>query len=39
LSRGLVARFDCADARRDLGWQPTSDGEKFRRDAILVHAS
>ncbi|MCW3476890.1 NAD-dependent epimerase/dehydratase family protein [Limobrevibacterium gyesilva] len=38
LSRGMQARFDCADAVRDLGWQPVSDTELFRRRAILVHA-
>ena len=25
-SRGLVATFDCSDAQRDLGWQPTRTG-------------
>jgi nucleoside-diphosphate-sugar epimerase/predicted dehydrogenase len=38
LSRGMAASFDCADAKRDLNWQPTADAEKFRRDAIAVHA-
>jgi predicted dehydrogenase/nucleoside-diphosphate-sugar epimerase len=37
LSRGLVARFDCSDAKRDLGWQPVSDAAEFARQAIAVH--
>jgi len=39
LSRGLVAPFDCADAKRDLGWSPVADEAEFRRRAILVHVS
>ena len=39
LSRGMTASFDCSDARRDLGWQPTADAGKFRHDAIAIHAS
>ena len=39
LSRGLKAEFDCSDAMRDLGWQPTNDRETFIRRAILVHAA
>jgi nucleoside-diphosphate-sugar epimerase/predicted dehydrogenase len=39
LSRGMAATFDCADARRDLGWQPTADAEAFRRKAITIHAA
>lgn len=38
LSRGMTARFDCSDAKRDLGWTPVADREEFRRLAILVHA-
>jgi predicted dehydrogenase/nucleoside-diphosphate-sugar epimerase len=37
LSRGLMARFDCSDAKRDLAWQPVSDHATFIRDAIAVH--
>jgi predicted dehydrogenase/nucleoside-diphosphate-sugar epimerase len=39
LSRGLKAEFDCSDAMRDLGWQPTNDHGVFIRRAILVHAA
>jgi hypothetical protein len=28
-SRGLSAQFDCTDAKRDLGWAPESDRERF----------
>lgn len=38
LSRGLTSRFDCSDAKRDLGWRPVGDPEVFRRKAILIHA-
>ncbi|MBO0710165.1 MAG: Gfo/Idh/MocA family oxidoreductase [Acetobacteraceae bacterium] len=38
LSRGLRARFDCDDAKRDLGWSPVADPARFRERAILVHA-
>ncbi len=38
LSRGLTATFDCDDAKRDLGWSPVADPERFRERAILVHA-
>ena len=37
LSRGMKARFDCTDARHDLGWHPSADPEHFRQRAILVH--
>ena len=37
LSRGMNATFDCADAKRDLGWRPMADEGKFRRRAVLVH--
>jgi predicted dehydrogenase len=36
-SRGLLARFDCSDAIRDLGWQPVADREEFIRTGIEVH--
>jgi len=38
LSRGLTARFDCADAKRDLGWVPVDDPCAFLRLAVAVHA-
>lgn len=37
LSRGLVAQFDCSDAKRDLGWRPVADRDTFVREAIAVH--
>lgn len=37
LSRGMMARFDCTDAKRDLGWQPVSDPAVFQARAIEVH--
>ncbi len=39
LSRGMRATFDCADAKRDLGWQPVADPAAFEARAIAVHAS
>ena len=36
-SRGLVATFDCSDAQRDLGWQPTRDRARFVERAIRIH--
>lgn len=38
LSRGILARFDCTDAKRDLGWQPVADPAEFHRRALAVHA-
>lgn len=38
LSRGMTATFDCDDAKRDLGWQPQADPERFLARAIGVHA-
>jgi predicted dehydrogenase/nucleoside-diphosphate-sugar epimerase len=38
LSRGLRARFDCGDAKRDFGWVPTVDPRTFSRLAVAVHA-
>ncbi len=35
LSRGLMARFDCADAARDLGWQPVARPRDVRAAAPL----
>jgi predicted dehydrogenase/nucleoside-diphosphate-sugar epimerase len=37
LSRGMSARFDCADVQRDLGWRPVADAAAFRARAIDVH--
>jgi predicted dehydrogenase/nucleoside-diphosphate-sugar epimerase len=37
-SRGMVARFDCSDAKADLGWQPEFDRGKFIQKAIAVHS-
>jgi predicted dehydrogenase/nucleoside-diphosphate-sugar epimerase len=39
LSRGLAAGFDCADAKRDLGWSPVADPAVFARLAVEAHAS
>lgn len=33
-SRGLVARFVCSDAKRDLAWRPESDRTAFLRRAF-----
>jgi predicted dehydrogenase/nucleoside-diphosphate-sugar epimerase len=38
VSRGLMARFDCSDAKRALGWQPVADPAVFAAQAIAVHA-
>ncbi|MBK1682251.1 NAD-dependent epimerase/dehydratase family protein [Rhodoferax fermentans] len=38
LSRGLLAQFDCTDAKRDLGWTPVADPAEFHRRALAVHA-
>jgi nucleoside-diphosphate-sugar epimerase/predicted dehydrogenase len=38
LSRGLMARFDCTDAQKDLGWSPVADRDAFIAQAITVHA-
>jgi nucleoside-diphosphate-sugar epimerase len=37
VSRGLLATFDCADAKRDLGWDPVSDRARFIAAAIDIH--
>jgi predicted dehydrogenase/nucleoside-diphosphate-sugar epimerase len=39
LSRGLVATFDCTDAKRELGWSPIADPIRFRELGIMVHAA
>ncbi len=38
LSRGLAATFECADAKRDLGWAPVAESAEFHRRAVAVHA-
>jgi predicted dehydrogenase/nucleoside-diphosphate-sugar epimerase len=37
LSRGLRARIDCEDAKRDLGWHPVSDQAAFFAAAVDIH--
>ena len=37
LSRGLMARFDCTDAKRDLAWTPEANEAGFIARAIDVH--
>jgi predicted dehydrogenase/nucleoside-diphosphate-sugar epimerase len=39
LSRGLVAQFDCTDAKTDLGWSPISDPAVFEDRAIRPHVA
>lgn len=34
LSRGMRAKFDCSDARRDLNWRPADDLQHFTSSAI-----
>ncbi|MSP43460.1 MAG: NAD-dependent epimerase/dehydratase family protein [Alphaproteobacteria bacterium] len=36
LSRGMPARFDCSDARRDLNWCPIDDRQQFAAHAIKI---
>ena len=38
-SRAMTARFDCGDAKRDLGWRPEADRAAFVARAIDVHAA
>ncbi|WP_159593999.1 NAD-dependent epimerase/dehydratase family protein [Hydrogenophaga sp. BPS33] len=38
VSRGLLARIDCANAKSDLAWQPVADAAEFHRQAMAVHA-
>jgi len=33
-SRGMPARFDCTDAKADLGWNPVSEREVFIEKGI-----
>jgi 2-alkyl-3-oxoalkanoate reductase len=37
LSRGMLAKFDCSDAKNDLGWKPVSSRDEFVRKAIHIH--
>lgn len=39
LSRGMLAQFDCSDAKHELGWQPVADRRRFLERAILIHAA
>ena len=39
LSRGMMAAFDCGDAKRDLGWQPVAERGEFLARAIRIHAA
>lgn len=36
LSRGMMAQFDCSDARRDLNWHPVDDKQHFVARAITI---
>lgn len=36
-SRGMPARFDCSDIKRDLDWRPEADRKAFIGRAIGVH--
>jgi predicted dehydrogenase/nucleoside-diphosphate-sugar epimerase len=38
LSRGMEATFDCTDAKRDLGWHPEADADRFFAAAVRVYA-
>ncbi len=37
MSRGMLARFDCTDAKRDLKWAPVVSRNEFMRRGIEVH--
>jgi predicted dehydrogenase/nucleoside-diphosphate-sugar epimerase len=37
VSRGLNAKFDCGDAKRDLDWHPVGDEATFIARAVEVH--
>jgi nucleoside-diphosphate-sugar epimerase len=37
VSRGLLAKFDCADAKRDLDWRPVADSARFTAAAVDIH--
>jgi predicted dehydrogenase/nucleoside-diphosphate-sugar epimerase len=36
-SRGLLARFDCTDAKERLGWSPVSERAVFIAQGIAIH--
>ncbi len=36
-SRGLLARFDCADAADALAWRPVADRALFLEKGFAVH--
>ena len=38
LSRGLMAEFNCEDAKEDLDWHPEGNREKFVERGIRVFA-
>lgn len=38
LSRGLLATFDCEDAKRALNWKPVADFSTFWRRAVYIHS-
>jgi 2-alkyl-3-oxoalkanoate reductase len=37
LSRGMLAKFDCSDAKKDLNWKPVSSRDEFVKKAIHIH--
>ncbi|MDR3437878.1 NAD-dependent epimerase/dehydratase family protein [Telmatospirillum sp.] len=39
LSRGLEAKLDCDDAKKDLGWTPVADRERFLDRGIRIYAA
>lgn len=39
LSRGMLASFDCGDVKRDLGWNPVGDRQRFIARGIDVYRS
>jgi nucleoside-diphosphate-sugar epimerase len=39
LSRGMLAEFDCTDAKQALDWHPVADPQRFAARAILVHVA
>jgi len=38
MSRGLLARIDCSNAKHDLDWKPVAEPAEFHRQALAVHA-
>jgi predicted dehydrogenase/nucleoside-diphosphate-sugar epimerase len=39
LSRGLLANFDCEDAKRALNWTPVFKPDDFWQNAVYVHSA